>query len=312
MPVSDFGLGALQSPPDPRDYPIDQLYAATAIEKPVATPLTYVIPGLIPPVFNQGSTPQCVAYSVQTVKAYQDRIDQGRFFPFDEDRFFRAIGGGPNGAFLRAAFSEMKSVGYPLDGGINAEKHRIKAYYSVPPVKSEIQAAIMAFGPVTLAFPWFSSWFSTTSRGVLRAPTRVVNGHAITALGWDARGLRLRNSWGANWGVNGDCFLPWAYLSRAWEAWKSIDAIEPTPSPVVLRHGGYVGWLGNWEVMFNNSRIRTSPHIRSDNIVRTVDTGHVFRNAQTTSTGTLVNGSRRWLGDATGNRWIHVSLVQLA
>lgn len=310
MPVPDFGLGALQSPPDPRDYPIDQLYAAAGIERPVAAPLAYVIPGLIPPVLNQGSEPQCVAFSTETMKAYEDRIDQGRFFPFDEDRFFRAIGGGPNGAYLRDAFDRMLSVGYPLDGGVDAAKHRIKAYYAVRPIKEEIQGAIMAFGPVTLAMAWYWSWFSTTSRGVLRAPSSAAGGHAITAIGWDARGLRLRNSWGANWGINGDCYLPWAYLNQAWEAWKAVDVIDTMPSPLVLKYGGYVGWLGNWKVMFNNSRFRSSPHIKAGNIVRTVDAGFVFKNAQTTSTGTLVNGSRRWLGDATGNRWIHISLVQ--
>ena len=30
-------------------------------------------------------------------------------------------------------------------------------------------------------------------------------------------------SWGAAWGLSGDCFLPFAYLPRVWEIWRTID-----------------------------------------------------------------------------------------
>lgn len=54
------GHGALASPEDPRDFPLAQLLAATG---PVAAyPSSWVEPNT-PPVTNQGTTPQCVAYS---------------------------------------------------------------------------------------------------------------------------------------------------------------------------------------------------------------------------------------------------------
>jgi len=57
----------------------------------------------------------------------------------------------------------------------------------------------------------------------------VAGGHAILVIGWESRGFILRNSWGADWGLNGNCILPWAYVGfpRAYEAWKTVDAIEP-------------------------------------------------------------------------------------
>lgn len=84
----------------------------------------------------------------------------------------------------------------------------------------------------------------------------------------------------------------------------------PTPG-VTLKYGGYAGFRGRWRVMQNYSRFRRSPFIKRDNIIEMVDAGHEFRNSQTTDQGTFVNGSRRWLGDASGDRWMHVSLVEL-
>lgn len=312
--MADFGLGALPSPPDDRDYPIDQLYAATGTEMPMAVPATYVVPGNIPPVLNQGSTPRCVAYSSEMMKSYQDRIDQGKFFPFDEAKFFYRIGGGPNGAITRNAFAEMLHAGYPLDSVDQAGQHKIAAYYRVPVTRSDIQAAIMSFGPVVLGMSWYNSWFNPTSTGLLRPPSGgVVGGHAIAAIGWDSRGLRLRNSWGVNWGVNGDCYMPWSYLAYTGEAWKAVDVIEkPSPVPTVTyKYGGYAGYRGRWRVMFDQSRIRSKPYTTAS-IVATVPHGYVFVAYQTTVQGSTTRGSSRWLGDATGNRWIHISLVDPA
>jgi len=48
----------------------------------------------------------------------------------------------------------------------------------------------------------------------------------------DATGLRLRNSWGADWGQAGEATLPWAELHNVREAWKAVDRIEPRPIPI--------------------------------------------------------------------------------
>jgi hypothetical protein len=221
-----YGLGALPSPLDYRDYPLAALYAARGVEPAAAVAPTYVTPGELGPVLNQGNTPQCVAYSSAGLKLYEDRIDQGAWFDFDESKFFSRIGGGPDGAYLRDAMAQLLNVGYPLRAIDDAGAHKVAAYYAVPLSQADIQGAILAFGPLVIALTWDDAWFTPRSDGTLPAPRGTsAGGHAIKAIGWDARGLRLRNSWGSTWGQGGDCYLPWAYLPRVWEAWKAVDQI---------------------------------------------------------------------------------------
>jgi hypothetical protein len=56
-----YGLGAIPDEPDPRDYPIDALYAAEDLEPTSldALPASYAAP-LMPAVLDQHTTPMCV------------------------------------------------------------------------------------------------------------------------------------------------------------------------------------------------------------------------------------------------------------
>jgi len=231
-----YPLGAIQSPPDERDYPIADLFAAFSVPpRPEAVlPAGWYVP-LMPPVYSQDG-PKCVPFHLKTLKAYQDHLDQGpTWYDFDTARFFTDIGGGPDGAIVRVALDRLLKVGYPTVGHSDASKHRIAAYYAVPKVRLAIKQAIHAFGPLSIALPWFDSWFSPHSNGVLPRPTHVHSGHAIVLYGWNdtlgwkgepTGGWLLRNSWGADWGDRGHCLLPYAYDGAIWEVWKTIDVIE--------------------------------------------------------------------------------------
>lgn len=227
--LEQHGLGAIDSPPDDRDWQIDALYALEGRAPMLALPASYLVPGPYPPILDQHATPMCVAYSSSTLKAYEDLRDQGSF-DFDEAKFFRDIGGTANGAVIRDAFKRMLTYGYPVVGG-SEFTHRIAAYYSIPVQRGMIQSALVDFGPLILGGTWFNSWFRPLN-GVLPPPSGgIAGGHAIAAVGWDAqRGLRLRNSWGTHWGQGGDAFLPWPFIVHFREAWKAVDVVS-TPPP---------------------------------------------------------------------------------
>jgi len=229
--AEDHGLGALQSPPDERDYDIAAAYELAGATPPVSLARIYTVDGM-PPVSNQGNTPRCVAFSTAGTKNWQDKKDQKKFFDFDEAHFFRDIGGTSQGAYLRTAMDRMLRVGYPVVSWLspNERWHRIRAYYAVPKTTLSIKQAVATFGPLNVASPWYNSWMHPVT-GMLPAADYAIGGHAYVITGWDdSRGggaFRCRNSWGTSWGLGGDFYIKYSvFTSRAYEVWKSLDVID--------------------------------------------------------------------------------------
>lgn len=230
-------FGYIPSPEDTRDYKVDALYGLVGKPKPVAAALpSWFVVKYLNPVSNQGNTPMCVAYSLAGVKQWQDRADQTptRWWDFSEPVFFKAIGGGPNGAVLRNGLNYLRKTGYPLV--INQpvappNTGMIGGYYSVPASRYDLCAAISTFGPLVCGFDWPDSWshpaIPKIGSPVAPRPSGQVNGHAIEAIGWNTVGLLLQNTWGI-WpapGKHGRIVIPWAYVaSNMREAWKLKDA----------------------------------------------------------------------------------------
>jgi len=223
----EHGLGAIASPEDPRDFAIEGRpeYAAALA---TVLPATWLEPNS-PPVSNQGATPMCVAYSAANDQGHMDRPESGLFPAFDRKKFFAEIGGGPNGAVIRDALSRRLHFGYPLaTTPDHAAEHQIGAYYRVPLQVDAVKAALLVSfrnGGVVVGGPWYHSWFHPAGSGRLPAPDYAVGGHAWWLRGWDdgAQAFRGRNSWGGAWGLAGDLLLPYAYLTRLAEAWRTLD-----------------------------------------------------------------------------------------
>jgi len=223
------GLGLLDTSGPPA-APIEIKYAFDGKEPLVGLSTTFKVGGM-PGVLNQADTPRCVAFSISVVKNWQDRREFGRFFNFNETRFAGLIGTTGNGALMSRGLSEVKDDGYPVVDVGQAYKHRIRSYWSVPLSRYDIKRAIATYGPVLVISPWYQSWWVTKANGQLRAPNYVVGGHAFVFYGWDDRGFRIRNSWGTGWGINGDGFMPYSYISRLYGVFVTVDAIYRTPAP---------------------------------------------------------------------------------
>lgn len=87
----------------------------------------------------------------------------------------------------------------------------------------EVLQAIIKTGPVILGVNWYESMVNPQSSGLVEVDGRIYGGHAILARGLRMKAnldgksvsvVRLRNSWGQDWGRYGDCFIEIEDLER--------------------------------------------------------------------------------------------------
>lgn len=65
------------------------------------------------------------------------------------------------------------------------------------------------YGPVVIGINWFENMYYPNDSGVINIGGVNAGGHAILANGVDVKKklVRLHNSWGKEWGNNGQCFV---------------------------------------------------------------------------------------------------------
>jgi len=225
--AKEHGLGWPTDEP-PRGGPTyaDAL-AAAGVELAGTFPSIVTTAGL-PGVYDQGTTPRCVSYAWAAIKNWQDHHDTGYFSP-DFGRFASEIGTTTAGAYVGNAISRLKSYGYPTVNNATPESlHRIAANSLVDHTVSAIKQAITTSGVLSVVGTWYHSWFHPYASGVLPAPDYSVGGHDRDIYGWNDSLLawRIRNSWGAAWGVSGDCYQRYSQLGYLGEIDASIDVAD--------------------------------------------------------------------------------------
>lgn len=96
------------------------------------------------------------------------------------------------------------------------EMNRLKTYrwgFSL----NDLVLALSYRGPVVLGINWYESMFSPDpTTGIVQVSGDIAGGHAILARGVavSRKYIRLRNSWGQDWGKGGDCLVKWSDMER--------------------------------------------------------------------------------------------------
>jgi len=225
--------------PDYRDF----LYAAP-VAALKALPTYVDLRNDFPVAYDQGDLGSCTANAtagaVQYIRRKQTEAKDflpSRLFIYYNTRKIEGTVNEDSGAFLRDAMKVVSKLGvctsedhWPYDISKFAQEPPEEAYrfaqdYQVLSYRRIIQNVNQLRGCLASGFPFvfgFSVYTSFEEQGV--ATTGIVpmpgekdsqlGGHAVLAVGYDdpRRQFIVRNSWGPNWGDNGYCYMPYAYL----------------------------------------------------------------------------------------------------
>ena len=76
--------------------------------------------------------------------------------------------------------------------------------------------AVGTQGPAVLGINWYSGMFEPDEKGRLHVDGYVAGGHAILCHGVNLKGryFKLHNSWGKDWGINGECTISFEDMDR--------------------------------------------------------------------------------------------------
>jgi len=71
-------------------------------------------------------------------------------------------------------------------------------------------------GPAVLGLNWYEGMFQPDTKGFLKPTGRLAGGHAILchSVNVKEKYFKLHNSWGQDWGVNGECFISFEDMDR--------------------------------------------------------------------------------------------------
>jgi hypothetical protein len=167
-------------------------------------------------VLDQGSTPQCVAYSCEGFLTAGPVVNKPYKEPADLYKLAQENDEWPgedyDGSSVRGGFKAMTALGFIKE-------------YNWAATYEEVAHHVMAVGPVVFGTNWYDSMFDPDKKGYLNiAPgANIAGGHAYLIIGVNdafknpdgsVGRLRMVNSWGRGWGNNGRAWMSSAVADR--------------------------------------------------------------------------------------------------
>lgn len=222
--------------PDHRDYRYSKL-----IREKLTLPSSIDLRDNCSPVEDQGNLGSCTSNALAGLLEYneivykQNFIDLSRLFIYYNERLIEHTVRYDSGAMLRDGVKSLVEYGVCSEGEwpyvitkyktkptkqcyTDAKSHTISSYYRIDTL-DEMRHALANKNPFAFGFTVYDSFESNevSKTGTVPMPSsseKVLGGHAVCAVGYDDTKSRfiVRNSWGANWGMNGYCTMPYDYL----------------------------------------------------------------------------------------------------
>ena len=229
--MEQHGFGAIQSPPDIRDYVLLAPNLNTS-----NLPTTYLNNSI--KIKDQGSAQTCVAHALASLIEFHSLKESKIYTRFSTDfiygyRFDSDYFG--EGMYLRDGLKIIQKYGdveYSLlPGNTNtlqaytkvnnnleelknqAFPNRISTYYKINSL-DELKYSLYHYGPVVASMKWYNK-SKITSDGIYQYnPNNQFYGHAVLILGWDENNIIVQNSWGIDFGKKGLFYVPQNQISE--------------------------------------------------------------------------------------------------
>lgn len=134
-------------------------------------------------------------------------------------------GPGDNGCVITEVLDYCKSQGIPMNG----TRHTIAGYADCDHTNKDlVKAAIYLFGCLSLGINLPEDWTDNAVWDVTNS--RVVGGHDVTTIGYDATGVQI-SSWGKVYTITWAAFTSKKWLEECWvllsEDWTNADKKAP-------------------------------------------------------------------------------------
>jgi C1A family cysteine protease len=197
-----------------------------------------------PPIYNQGQLGSCVFNSVgfavhfdELKQRLLDSFMPARLFMYYNARVMQGTVGEDSGSEVRTGIKTVAKQGFcpealwpyditqftkkpSPDCYTTALKHRAIKYMRVDQDLEHLKACLDEGYPVAFGFNVFTSFESAkvAKTGMVPMPKKGeknIGGHAVALVGYDEEKqcFIVRNSWGADWGDAGYCYMPYAYIT---------------------------------------------------------------------------------------------------
>ena len=71
-------------------------------------------------------------------------------------------------------------------------------------------------GPAVIGVAWYEGMFTPDDKGFIKPTGGILGGHCVLvrAVNVKKKYFTIRNSWGGEWGVNGDCYITFGDMEK--------------------------------------------------------------------------------------------------
>lgn len=239
FPYRNPKYGWIPDLPDQRDFP----YIRLAVSIPKLPPKAD-LRSICTAIEDQGNLGSCTAQALAgnleflKKKKLQKTINFSRLFIYYNERVIRNTVDVDSGASLRDGIKTLVKQGDCLElywpyiikkfslkptkkAYQDAQNFQILSYWRINSPE-EMKHTLSLGYPFVFGFAVYESFESdkVTKTGIVPLPKkgeRLLGGHAVMAAGYNdqKQWFIVRNSWGRQWGDQGYCYLPYAYLNSS-------------------------------------------------------------------------------------------------